>query len=409
MNKDIALRAEGLSKKFCSNLKKSMLYGIQDVARDWLGTSYERGNLRPSEFWALRDVNFELKQGETLGIIGANGAGKSTLLRLLNGIYPPDKGRLETRGRMAALIAVGAGFHPHLSGRENIYLNGSILGMSRRDIQKKMDEIIQFADIGDFLDAPVATYSSGMNIRLGFSIAVHAPIEILLADEVLAVGDLGFKVKCFEKISQLRQEGVSTLFVSHDMTSISVFSNQVLLLSQGEVGFYGDVEEGVSVFLQKHFQDIGGSGGIEKAITGCDEFKIQGVSFEPDMIDNRVDMQRGQDLVLKIDYSASRDLEDVMVGSILYPSFPLERPFFAGFTNNANKFSIRKGNGQLRVVIRNINANNLKLFYNFSITLENGTTYALWWKRVPIYVSGDALSSGILHYNMEVINEECND
>jgi lipopolysaccharide transport system ATP-binding protein len=408
MNKNIVLRAEGLSKKFCSNLKKSMVYGIQDVTRDWLGISYEQGNLRPGEFWALRDVNFELKQGETLGVIGANGAGKSTLLRLLNGIYPPDKGRLEARGRMAALIAVGAGFHPHLSGRENIYLNGSILGMSRRDIQRKMDEIIQFADIGDFLDAPVATYSSGMNIRLGFSIAVHAPIEILLADEVLAVGDLGFKVKCFEKISQLRQQGVSTLFVSHDMTSISVFSDQVLLLSHGEVGFYGDVDEGISIFLQKHFQDIGGAGGIEKAITGCDELKIQDVSFEPDMKDNRVDMQRGQDLVLKIDYSASRDIEDAMMGSILYPSFPSERPFFAGFTNNTNKFLIRKGEGRLRVVIRNINANNLKLFYNFSLTLRNSTIIALWWKRVPIYVSGDPLSSGILHYNMEVINEECN-
>ena len=170
----IVLRVENLCKKFCPTLKHSMYYGAIDTVRSMLGVAYATDQLRKNEFWALDDICFELRKGEALGIIGANGSGKSTLLRLITGIFPPDKGRIAFKGRIGALIAVGAGFHPYMTGRENIYLNGTILGMTRREIDAKLDAIIDFADIGDFLEAPISTYSSGMRVRLGFAIAVTA-------------------------------------------------------------------------------------------------------------------------------------------------------------------------------------------------------------------------------------------
>jgi lipopolysaccharide transport system ATP-binding protein len=191
---DTLIKVEGLHKKFCQSLKRSMFYGTIDATKSMLGLPIKNADLRKKEFWALQDINFELKQGEKVGVLGANGSGKSTLLRLLNGVFPPDVGKITLNGRIGALIAVGAGFHPHMTGRENIYLNGTILGMTRKEIEKKFNEIVDFAEIGDFIDSPVATYSSGMTVRLGFSIAVHGKVEIMLVDEILAVGDLAFQL-----------------------------------------------------------------------------------------------------------------------------------------------------------------------------------------------------------------------
>jgi len=164
---DVVIAVNHVSKKFCKNLKRSMLYGTYDLVRSMFGLKIESGYLRKEEFWALKNVRFELKRGETLGIIGANGSGKTTLLRLLNGIFPPDKGEIRINGRIGALIAVGAGFHPHMTGRENIYLNGAILGMTRTEIDRKFDAIVEFAGIGDFLDAPISTYRRQETVRGG--------------------------------------------------------------------------------------------------------------------------------------------------------------------------------------------------------------------------------------------------
>src|SRR3989338_5925733 len=195
MGEDLAIRVEGVSKKYCKSLKRSMLYGMADVARNLCGLRSPSGLLRPREFWAVDDVSFEVRRGESFGLIGPNGSGKTTLLKMLNGIFWPDKGKITTRGRVGALIAVGAGFHPLLTGRENIYINGAILGMNKREIDKKFDSIVEFADIGDFLDSPVKHYSSGMFVRLGFAIAIHCEPDILLLDEVLAVGAINFQKK----------------------------------------------------------------------------------------------------------------------------------------------------------------------------------------------------------------------
>lgn len=238
---DVAVKVEGLSKKFCMSLKKSMLYGTYDVARDMIGVPQKNVQLRKSEFWALQDINFELKYGEKAGFLGENGSGKTTLLRLLNGIFPPDKGRITINGRIGALIAVGAGFHPYMTGRENIYLNGTILGMSRKEIDKKLDEIVDFAEIGDFIDAPVATYSSGMTVRLGFSIAIHGDVDIMLVDEILAVGDLAFQLKCLRKLSEFRSQGGTFIIVSHSMQVIRNSCDKAIWLDKGRILTSGDV------------------------------------------------------------------------------------------------------------------------------------------------------------------------
>lgn len=402
MSPEYVIRVDHLYKKFCKDLRQSMIYGVQDIFKDWVGVYSDRGVLRPSEAWALEDISFELKRGETIGIIGKNGAGKSTLLRLLNGIYPPDKGRIEVRGRIAAMIALGAGFHPHLTGRENIFLSGSVLGMSKREVQSKLDLIIDFADIEEFIDAPVASYSSGMYVRLGFAIATHAPIEILLADEVLAVGDLTFKVKSFNRIGELRKQGVSTLLVSHDMAQVSMFCNQVLLMDHGQVQYLGEVEKGVELYLRDFLYGLDSSGVIEKPVMGNEDFVVHNVRFNPDMQDDQVYMERGGTLEILIDYSAMRDLSDIAVNILFELPIPTSNPFFQA-TNDSfkRKINLKHGRGILICTIKNINLNNFKFYMNFSVWLDNHKTVALWWKRVPIYVLGDSLSSGFSFFEVE--------
>jgi ABC-type polysaccharide/polyol phosphate transport system ATPase subunit len=248
----VVLRVANTGKKFCRTLRRSMYYGMTDVFRGMMGLYSRSDSLRQDEFWALDHVTFSLKRGEKIGLIGGNGSGKSTLLRLLAGIYQPDAGRIEVRGKVCALIALGAGFHPLLTGRENIYLNGTILGMTKREINGHFDQIVEFAGVGEFLDAPVKTYSSGMHVRLGFAIAIHSNPDLLLVDEVLAVGDAAFQNKCFEKVSSLNEKGAAIIFVSHSMAAVERVCTTGLLLKNGKQLFLGNVRESV----QRYFDDI---------------------------------------------------------------------------------------------------------------------------------------------------------
>ena len=210
-----------------------------------------------NSFLALDDVSFRVQQGEAIGLMGLNGSGKSTLLKIVQGVMEPDAGTVRTRGRIAGLIATGAGFHPQLTGRENIYLNAAILGMSEAETNRKYDEITAFADIDDFLDSPVAYYSSGMHARLGFSIAVHVDADIFLADEALAVGDKPFKVKCMKKLKEIRDSGVTIFYVSHAAGSVRNICSRVLVLEKGVLGFDGDVEAGIKYV--KYDDDVDGT------------------------------------------------------------------------------------------------------------------------------------------------------
>ena len=230
---EILVRVEGVSKRFCRSLKKSLWYGAQDICRDLMGNN-ARHNLRADEFWAVKEISFELRRGECLGLIGHNVAGKTTLLKMLNGLIKPDRGRIEMHGRTGALIALGAGFNPILTGRENIYVNASVLGLSKKQTDKKIEEIIDFAEIREFIDTPVQNYSSGMNVRLGFAIAaVLIEPDVLFLDEVLAVGDIGFTIKCLNAVRRLSQTS-AVVFVSHNMQFVSSFCTRVIVMNQGQ-------------------------------------------------------------------------------------------------------------------------------------------------------------------------------
>jgi lipopolysaccharide transport system ATP-binding protein len=243
------LVVEDVSKKFARELRRVMFYGAVDILRDFLQVPTPSDRLRPGEFWALDDVKLEVDKGECVGLIGANGSGKTTLLKLVNGIFMPDKGRIRKRGRVGALVEIGAGFHPLLTGRENIYVYGQILGMSKREVSRKFDAIVDYADIGDFLDTPVKHYSSGMYVRLGFAVAIHAEPDILLIDEVLAVGDVAFRAKCMSSISEiLKKTGV--IFVSHSMAQIESLCSTVLWLNKGSVVQFGQSRTVVSAYLE---------------------------------------------------------------------------------------------------------------------------------------------------------------
>ncbi|MEP7088629.1 MAG: ABC transporter ATP-binding protein [Nocardioidaceae bacterium] len=203
-------------------------------------------------FLAVNDVSFSIEQGESVGLMGLNGSGKSTLLKLINGVMKPDSGEILTRGRIAGLIATGAGFHAQLTGRDNVYLNAAILGMSEAETNRKFDAIVEFADIGKFLDTPVGNYSSGMFARLGFAVAVHTDSDIFLIDEVLAVGDKPFKQKCLARMQEIRDEGRTMLYVSHAAASVKRMCDRVLVLEKGVLGYDGPVQEGIRYL---HYED----------------------------------------------------------------------------------------------------------------------------------------------------------
>jgi lipopolysaccharide transport system ATP-binding protein len=255
MNDDIAIRAENVSKRYrISHMAKqaTLRDAVHHVARvAWRRLRWNTG-FDSEEFWALRNINFEIKRGEVVGIIGRNGAGKSTLLKILSRITEPSTGRIAMNGRVASLLEVGTGFHPELTGRDNIYLNGAILGMNRAEIRKKFDEIVAFAEIERFLDTPVKRYSSGMYVRLAFSVAAHLDPEILIVDEVLAVGDSAFQKKCIGKMKEVsRGSGRTVLFVSHDLAAVSALTSQCLLLQAGEAVHYGSTADTIAAYAQR--------------------------------------------------------------------------------------------------------------------------------------------------------------
>lgn len=264
---DAQIKVENLSKKFCRGLKQSLWYGMQDLGSELLGRPHGGdGELRNDEFWAIKDVNFELKRGECLGLIGANGAGKSSLLKMLNGLLKPDNGRITIHGRVGALIELGSGFNPVLSGRENVYVNGSVLGFTKQEIDWKFNDIAEFADIGEFIDAPVQSYSSGMKVRLGFAVASQMEPDILLIDEVLAVGDVGFRSRCFNAINKI-QKNAAIIFVSHAMPQVARICTEVMLLNKGEVIYQGqDVPKGIEAYYENFESEssmVSGSGRAE--------------------------------------------------------------------------------------------------------------------------------------------------
>jgi ABC-type polysaccharide/polyol phosphate transport system ATPase subunit len=240
----VVVRAEDVSKRFVIRKEKSLKERI---------VNFGRSQKHKDDFWALRDVSFEITAGTTLGLVGANGSGKSTLLKVLGGIIEPNDGFVQRRGRLAALLELGAGFHPDLTGRENVYLNSSILGLSRKQTDEYFESIVAFSEIAEFIDTQVKFYSSGMYVRLAFAIAVHVDPDILLVDEVLAVGDEPFQEKCMAKIKEFQSEGRTIILVSHSAKQVEDLCDRVLVLSHGSVVFDGGATEGIAA-LRESFE-----------------------------------------------------------------------------------------------------------------------------------------------------------
>ena len=245
MGDTTSIVVDGVTKEFTLRYQRSLKDMV--VAR-------AQGHRTKEKFTALDDVSFTVQEGESVGLMGLNGSGKSTLLRLINGVMRPDRGDVLVRGHVAGLIATGAGFQPQLSGRDNLYLNAAILGMSEKETRAKFDDIVEFADIGKFLDTPVSNYSSGMGARLGFAIAIHVDCHVFLADEVLAVGDRPFKKKCMERMQEIRASGRTLFYVSHAPASVRKMCDRVIVLQNGRLAFDGEVDEGI------RFLDYDGDG-----------------------------------------------------------------------------------------------------------------------------------------------------
>lgn len=255
-SEEVLLSVEGVSKKFCRDLRRSLLYGVADMSAELIGLRGGKNTrLRQQEFWALQDVSFELKRGEALGLVGKNGSGKSTLLRIIAGLIKPDVGTVTINGRVAPLIALGAGFNPVLTGRENIYANMSILGMTKAEISERFDSVVEFAELDEAIDSPLQTYSSGMAARLGFSCAVYTEPDILLVDEVLAVGDIRFRQKCARRLAKLRENGTSFVLVSHNSQAIFTSCRSAAYLRKGELISVGNVSEIINQYERDLFLD----------------------------------------------------------------------------------------------------------------------------------------------------------
>ena len=242
---DVALRVNDVS--ICFNLSKEKVDNFKELFIKKL----KGEKLRFNEFWALKDVSFELKKGERLGLLGLNGAGKSTLLKVIAGVYKPTKGSVQRYGHMAPMIELGAGFDPNYTGRENIFLYGSVLGFSKEFLMSKYDEILEFSELGEFIDVPIKNYSSGMKARLGFSIATVVEPEILILDEVLSVGDAKFRKKCEKKMKKMFDHGVTVLFVSHSLAQVKRLCNKAIILEHGQLIAKGDIDDVVEIYEKK--------------------------------------------------------------------------------------------------------------------------------------------------------------
>jgi ABC-type polysaccharide/polyol phosphate transport system ATPase subunit len=302
---DIVLEARGLHKKF----RKGELYtSLRDLVPA-LARRAVQGGLDKSEFWALRDVNFQVERGEAFGIIGHNGAGKSTLLKHLCGILVPTSGELIVKGRLSALIEVGAGFHPDLTGRDNIYLNGTILGMTRAEIRSKFDAIVEFSELAGFLDTPVKRYSSGMYARLGFAVAAHVEPDVLVVDEVLSVGDFAFQKKSVEKMRQVMQGGTTVVFVSHNLRAVADLCKRGMLLDHGTVSALGSATEVIKTYMERGTAAAGSDPAKEVYVSRVTLRDGSG----PEAGAEAVQFEAGQRMIAEVEVTARRDAEKLAV------------------------------------------------------------------------------------------------
>ena len=324
---DTVIRVENLGKKYIIGHQKQERYtALRDVLAEKarsVGQFFSRNGKQDDptheEFWALKDVSFEVKRGDRVGIIGRNGAGKSTLLKILSRITEPTSGKISIKGRVASLLEVGTGFHPELTGRENIFLNGAILGMSKVEIARKFDEIVAFAEVEKFLDTPVKRYSSGMYVRLAFAVAAHLEPEILIVDEVLAVGDAQFQKKCLGKMEDVAdKEGRTVLFVSHNMSAIRSLCQSCVFLDKGKPKFIGEVEK----CIENYFSQVLEASHIHTVIFPKPNPPVLWLESATLICNNEpsINFSTGDSLSLKLSYCSSELVREPKIGLVIYNS-----------------------------------------------------------------------------------------
>ena len=360
------------------------------------------------KFYAVDDISFELRRHECLGIIGKNGAGKTTLLKMLNGLIKPDAGKITVRGRVGALIALGAGFNPLLSGRENIYVNGSILGMRKAEINTKLESIIDFAELEEFIDAPVQSYSSGMVVRLGFAIAIHCLPDSLLLDEVLAVGDSAFQSKCFNTLNDLRaNQGIGFMLVSHNLSSIDAFCDRVAYLKHGRLVYVGNTQTAIAQYNQDMLEDEmsseGGEGELNK-VSGSGKVLMNSVQFLDENGQEVREAETGKPLTLRLYYEctvseAVPTVVDVYIkdqaGVFFHDPHMIE-------------YEDLRGRGYIDIVFESMPANNQRLSFSVAFMGLNSRETYHWKSNIPLPVRGALHSLGRvqLAFDWKVVRED---
>ncbi|HNZ26115.1 MAG TPA: ABC transporter ATP-binding protein [Spirochaetota bacterium] len=376
------IKAENIGKKYIISHQKKQRYqtiqeetiklakkGVKKILSPFI-SKYRDNTPRKEDFWALRDINFEIEQGDRVGIIGRNGAGKSTLLKILSRITEPTTGKFTAKGRIASLLEVGTGFHPELTGRENIFLNGSILGMSRAEIKKKFDEIVAFAEVEKFLDTPVKRYSSGMYVRLAFAVAAHLEPEILIVDEVLAVGDAQFQKKCLGKMEEVSKgEGRTVLFVSHNMGAIQNLCNNCIVLDKGKILVRSKTSEAIS-----YYSSLGLSNSLGEVILENHKNRLSGMQkilkkVTLKSVDGNIknDFFQNEDICIEIEYETNNYEHLAGAGFIIY-SIEGVRVGGGNTYMNFQPPHIIPNKGKIQFIIKREQIN----IGNFSVTVSLG-------------------------------------
>ncbi len=286
----LALEVRGISKRFCRDLKRSLFYGVQDICRELAGRPARTGQLKEHEFWALHHVDFDVPRGTAMGLVGMNGCGKTTLMRILSGLIKPTTGEVKVRGRLAPLLALGAGFNQVLTGRENIYTNMTILGLTREEIDERFDDVVEFSEVGYALDAPVQNFSSGMVARLGFACAIHSQPDVLLLDEVLAVGDLRFRQKCIDAIHEIRGKGASFFVVHHSPDILGALCDTAMYLIEGRLEMMGGARD----VLARYADDVRRKGAT---VRGASRETTDAIGFH---VDPDIESENGRILGIEV-------------------------------------------------------------------------------------------------------------
>lgn len=396
-----AVRFENVSKQFLLGSRRAYVnYLLPDFMRKRLDARHHESEI----LWALKNVSFDVPQGEVLGFVGPNGAGKTTSLSLLAGIITPTDGRITARGRIGALIKLGAGFHPDLTGRENVYLNGSILGLRRAEINKLYDSIVEFAELENFMDTPVKRYSSGMYVRLGFAVAVHIEPEILLVDEILSVGDVSFQSRCLNRIGEIREAGTTVIFVSHNLHHIASFCDRVAYLSHGQIKRLGEPGEVLGAFtndmMKMRLADQAEDGNDMEVINGSGRVVITAISFH-DEVGNRVDqITNGEPVTVRVNYRANEPVTNPLLDIVIRDS-SRGNMFQATNRDFGVELGTVSGEGHFDIHFKSLPSNNQLLNFFFTLWNSNHTERFDWKRFLKLQVAGNPTASGRFLFDCE--------